>query len=100
MAQRLTVEEIAQEIAAYLPNPGHFQQAISAADAEPDGRVTIMTADGQRFRLTIDEVCPACGSANTNSISFGSFGGTTEGYEECRDCGQRFNGHADLSAVL
>lgn len=52
----LTAREIVDEIVAYLPNPGQFQQSIVGAVADGDGAVLVTTASEQIFRLQVTEV--------------------------------------------
>lgn len=58
MSDQHTPVTVAQEIAAYLPNPGGFVQSIASAYSDMD--VVLLGMDnGQRFRLRIDEISEA-----------------------------------------
>lgn len=43
--------------------------------------------------------CTICGSMDVEDESFESFGGTSEGYEHCNDCGAHWS-WCDMSAVI
>lgn len=51
------------------------------------------------FDVSVEEVCPICGSSDVETQEFGSYGGTSEGYSSCNFCGYS-KSWADISAVI